>query len=109
MTALPTNVTTSVLQSASQQQLAGASLDREHNFAARAAREGTLREIQREDDVVADEGEMTINGEGGGGGQGRSFSEGEGEDTDTTGQGDSNLHGGVTQDSTGQFHVDIEA
>ncbi len=108
MSSMPTQLAGSVLQSGVQQQAVATLQDNEHNRAAQVAREAERKAIQRENDVVADETDLTINAEHGGGGQGRSFSESQ--NPENTGSGPlGEERKGITTDATGKMHVDIEA
>ena len=109
MSLMPTNVAASVLQTAAQQQMVSAVQDAEQNQAAHVVRQANRKAVQRENDVVADESDLTVNTEGGGGGQGRNFTEAKTEENadvneeDTPGQ-----PRGFTTDAAGRVHVDIE-
>jgi hypothetical protein len=110
MSSMPTNVAASALQAGVQQQTAGVLQDGEHNRIAHMARQADRKSIQRENDIVADESDLTVNSEGGGAGQGREFSESHGEGHTATGEQEgTNASAGITTDSRGQVHIDIEA
>ncbi len=110
MSGISSDAAGSILQAGLQQNAVSGIQDNEHNRATDTAKLAAQRAAQREDDVVGEENEMTVNADGGGGGQGRSFSEGENEETLETGETDgSTKPKGITTDDHGQVHIDLEA
>ncbi|MBN1343978.1 MAG: hypothetical protein JXQ73_14940 [Phycisphaerae bacterium] len=109
MSGIPPDIPASVLLAGLQQHNASGAQDSEVNQRISIARKVADKAAQREQDVVADEGDMTVTADRGGlAGQGRNFAEGEEEHQEhhETPHEDAE---GITQDDTGHFHVDLEA
>lgn len=110
MSGIPSDIAGSALQAGLQQNTVSGAQDNEHNRAVDIARRAAQRAAQKEDDVVGDETDMTVNTEGGGtGGQGRSFSEPANEEPAEAGEAAEDQQRGITTDENGQTHIDFEA
>ena len=109
MSGIPPSDAASALQAGLQQNTASSIQDNEHNRAANLARLAAQKAAQRENDVVGDENDMTVNTDGGGGGQGRSSSESSNETAEHGETAEGNAANGITTDDSGQTHIDLEA
>lgn len=108
MSAIPSNISASILQSTQTQQQAAGIQQAEGDAQDQAFRAEVRAVEQRDGTVFSGDDDTRINADGGGGGsQGRAFRE-NGEET--LGQEEAAaLDVGITVDETGQPHVDLEA
>jgi len=104
------DVSGSILQAGLQQEKASSVQDNDHNRAVGIAKRAAQKAAQRENDVVGDDSEMTVNADGGRGGRGREFSETPKEEIDTSADVPTEVDdSGITTDEDGEVHLDLEA
>lgn len=109
MSGIPSDVAGSALQAGLQQNAASGLQDNEHNRGVDIARKAAQRAAQKEEDVVGDESDMTVNADGGAGGQGRNFSEAPPEEHAEHAETVQDKNDGLTTDEEGRTHIDFEA
>lgn len=104
------DVSGSILQAGLQQEKASSVQDNERNDAVNTARRAAQKAAQRENDVVGDDSEMTVNADGGGGGRGRESSETPKEENGASSEAATQTQDdGITTDENGEIHLDVEA